>query len=135
MSEQELAPGVEKALVSESTALRILSVAEILAATDLEERLVPVPQWDGAVRVRGLTKQQQQELRAQATNGGEVDQDLLELYLFVAGVVEPQFSQEQAILLRDKSAGAVDAVLKAIAEVSGMAAGAVKKAEAAFRKG
>lgn len=111
---------------------KMLTVAQILEAQDLEERVVDVPEWGGVVRVRGFTKAQQQQMRKQATVAEEVDSDRLELLMFVHGVVDPKFSPDQAGLLQQKSAGLVDRVLTAVLEVSGMTKDALKKAEKSF---
>ena len=121
--EKELAPNL----------VRILTVEEILTAPDLEEKRVEVPEWGGSVRIRSFTKEQQQALRKAATVGGEVDNDYLELLMFVNGVIEPRFSEDQAVLLKDKNAGAVDRVLKALMEITGLNKDAVKAAEKRFR--
>lgn len=115
------------------TDTKILSVDEILAAPDLEEKTVPVPEWGGSVKVKGFTKAKQQELRKQATVGGELDEQRLEMLMFVHGVSEPQFSLDQVEQLRDKAAGPIDRILKEILEVSGMNPEAVKQAERSFR--
>lgn len=115
--------------------LAMLSVEQIMAAPDLRERVVSVPEWGGSVRVRGFTKGRQQALRHQATVKGVIDSDRLELLMFVHGVVEPVFTADHAQALTEKSAGAVEAVLKAILEVSGMTPEARQDAERSFRDG
>ena len=94
---------------------RILSVADIIGAPDLDEQEVFVPLWGGSVKVRGITKAKQQEIRKAATVAGEMDSDRLEMFLFIAGVYEPQFTAENYEQLRNKNANAVDSVLKVIA--------------------
>lgn len=114
---------------------RILSVDEILAAPDIEERTVDVPEWGGAVKVRGFTKAQQQQFRKEATVNGEVDDDRIEVLMFIHGVTEPQFTADRYEQLRSKSAGAIDKVLAAILEVSGMSARSFREAKRSFREG
>jgi len=91
-----------------TTEYRILSAEDIWAARDIEERVVPVPQWGGAVRIRTLTQKQSSNLRKQATRTNmitkqqEVDNDLLEALLFTEGVVEPKFTMGDYGKLQDK---------------------------------
>lgn len=106
--------------------LRYLTADDIIAAADLDERDVYVPQWDGTVTIRGFSKARQQELRKRATIDGEVDTDRLEVFLFIEGVVdretkEPLFTAEHYEQLRNKNAAAVDIVLRQITEASGNA--------------
>lgn len=113
---------------------KILTRDEILAAPDIEERTVPVPQWGGAVRIRGLSQKQSRELRAKAsrtnqiTRQTEIDNDLLESLLFVEGVIEPAFTMADYGRLQDKSMAAMSTVLKAIMESSGLSEEAVRLA-------
>ena len=112
---------------------KVLTIEDILSAPDLPEREVYVPEWGGSVRIRGFSKAVQQELRRQATGpGGELDTDKMELLLFVHGVVEPQFTAEHYEALRQKSAAAIDAVLRAIVEQAGLNREAVDAAKRSF---
>lgn len=112
---------------------RILSAEEILEAQDLVEQVVDVPQWHGSVRIRAFSKKEQQAMRTEATIGGKVDDQLVEMLMFVHGVIEPRFGADQYELLREKSAGAIDLVLQAILEASGLTPEARKRAEKQFR--
>lgn len=115
---------------------RILTADEILAAQDLEERIVEVPEWGGAVKIRGLTKAAQQQVRRQATGpDGQVDADRLEILMLAACVIEPQFTEEQVERLKQKSATAVDRVLQAVLDLAGLSPEAVKQAQKSFRPG
>ena len=64
--------------------VKILTADEIWAAKDIEERIVPVPQWGGAVRIRTLSQKQSAELRRRATRvnpttkQSEMDNEALE---------------------------------------------------------
>ena len=120
---------------------RILSFEEIITAPDIQEETVSVPEWGGAVTIRGLSKAEQQDLRKASTVvtivGGKevesVDSYRLELLMLSHGLVEPKITKDQAESLKTKAAGPVDRVLSAIVKASGMDPEAVKKAEAAFR--
>lgn len=113
---------------------RILTAQEIFEARDIEERVVPVPQWGGAVRIKTLSQKQAGDLRKRATRTNpitrqsEIDNDLLEALLFVEGVVEPQFTMADYGKLQDKSMAAVSTVLKQIMDASGLTEDAMKNA-------
>lgn len=121
------------ATVSGEVSLKRLSVSDILACKDLEEREVPVPEWGGAVLIRSFSKRRQQELRKLSVGAdGEMDSEKLELLLFTEGVVDPEFTSEHWEALREKSAGVMDRVIKEIMQVSGMTVEAEKAAEKRF---
>lgn len=113
-----------------ATAARRLTVSDILAANDIVEEDVAVPEWGGSVRIRAFTKAKQLELRAMATDPrtGQVDEVRLELQIFIHGVIDPVFPPVHATELREKSAGAIDRVLKRIVAISGMSGGAIASA-------
>lgn len=113
---------------------KILTAADILAADDIEERTVFVPQWHGAVRIRSFTKKQADEMRKRATHKDrytgkeEMDNTVLEALLFTEGVVEPKFDVDQYESLQDKSAVAISKILQAIMDASGLSETAVTEA-------
>lgn len=110
----------------------ILTAEQILGAQDLEEREVEVPEWGGAVRVRAFSKAQQQQMRKDSTVAGEVDAYLLEMMMFIHGVVEPQFTPDQYGALAAHNAGVIDRILKILLEISGLDAQAVEEAKRKF---
>jgi hypothetical protein len=118
---------------AETKSQGILTVEAILAAKDLKEEVVEVPEWNGAVKVRAFSKKGQQEIREMATVDDEIQTDRLEMYMFLRGVIEPHMSDDQYELLRDKSAGVIDRILQRIMELSGMTLEAQKRAEKSFR--
>ena len=99
----------------------ILTVEEIVAADDRPTEEVHVPEWGGYVRIRAFSKAQQLALRNLSKNPetGELDQNLLEMYMAVEGIVEPKFTLEQMSLLADKSTPAVDRVITRLLVMSG----------------
>ena len=117
-----------------TSSLKILTADDIWAAKDIEERVVPVPQWGGAVRVRGLTQRQSAGLRKQAqrpnpvTKQLEMDNEVLEQLLFIEGVVEPKFTMADYGKLQEKSMAAVTTVLKAVMDISGFSSEAISEA-------
>ena len=112
--------------------VRILSVEDIFAAPDLQEQVVQVPQWGGAVKIKTFTRKQIGEITKQATHrdrftGKDVtDNDLMEALTFIQGVVEPTFTLEDYERLRnEKSIGALMVIIKAINAASGLTEDAV----------
>lgn len=92
----------------------------ILAAKDLKEKTVPVPEWGVSVKIRSLS-------RAEVLAISNVEDDGTEranVLALVGGMVEPEVTEEQAEeLLAAKSVEATNKVLTAILEASGLAAG------------
>jgi len=114
---------------------KILSIEEILALPDLEEKEVYVDDWKGIVKVRGLTKAAQQRLRQQATVNGETDPDKLEILLLAECMAEPKITIEQAEQLKEKSAAAIDCILREIVGLARLTEEAQKQALKSFRAG
>lgn len=109
-------------------------IDDILASVDVRTKEVDVPEWNCSLLVKGLTKRQQLDVRKKSQlQNGETDQSQVELHLFMAGVVEPQFGPEHFHRLLDKSAGAIDRVNKEITELSGMSDTAVEEAKLGFQ--
>lgn len=94
--------------------MKTLTLDELLAADDLREVSVEVPEWGGAVTIKALTKGQQQEARELARVAGEVDWDRFEVQLVIASLIAPRVDQEHFELLRRKSARAMDRLLIAV---------------------
>jgi hypothetical protein len=115
---------------------RVITLEDLVAINDLPEEIVEIPEWDGlAVRIRGMTKQQEMELRREAQAGGEWDPDAWELGLLTRCIVEPALSPDGAAVLRGKSAGAIDRILKRILALSGLGKGVVESAKKTFSAG
>lgn len=126
--------------------LKILSFDEILAAADITEEVVDMREfgWEGAVKIRALTKAQQQRVRGKAmfrTRSGEEDYDRskIEMYLLAEGVVEPKMTYASVEKLKAKNAGALDKITTRITIISGLtpdaliSQGEVESAEESFR--
>jgi len=110
-----------------------LSSEDILKASVLQEKEVPVEQWGGTVMIREFSKARQQQIRKEATMADVIDVDKLELLMFIHGVIDPVFSEQDYFSLREKSAMAIDVVLKEIMAISGLNETAIKDAEKKFR--
>jgi hypothetical protein len=116
----------------EPSASAILTVEAIIAAKDLKEEVIEVPEWGGSVKVRSFSKKGQQEVRELATINDEIDPERLEMFMFIHGVVDPPFTNDTYELLRDKNAGVIDRVLQRIMSISGMDQEALAKAQEKF---
>jgi hypothetical protein len=116
---------------------RLLTFEDILAAEDIEERTLLVPEWGGAIRLRTFTKNVELRMRAEARDArtGVVDSEQLEMLMLVYGVVEPELTVEQVPHLRTKNAAVVDRILTAIVELNRLGGDAIEKAVAAFQEG
>lgn len=110
----------------------ILTVEAIIAAKDLKIEVIDVPEWGGSVKVQSFTKKGQQQVRELATVDDEIDPERLEMFMFIHGVIDPQFTDDTFELLRDKNAGVIDRILQRIMSLSGMDAESLTRAQEKF---
>lgn len=107
----------------------------ILAAKDIEEKLVAVPQWGCEILVRGLTGLQRAKLAKTAANrDGTIDlakiqPRLIILTAYDPETLEPVFKDTDEPLLNEKSGAALQILVQAAMELSGLAPSAVDEAE------
>lgn len=115
--------------------IRILTLDEIEQVDDLPEKVVAMPEWgkDVGVKIKALTKQQQIDIRKQATVNGEVNVDEADLLAIVESVIEPELTREQVGLLKTKNANAIDRLTTELAMLNGLDKEALEALEAAFR--
>lgn len=113
--------------------LLMLSIEDILAVDDRPTEVVDIPEWGGAVRIRGLSMEEVHGMRKKATVGMVIDEDLLSRLSVLATVVEPKFSEDQLGLLWSKSAAAIVRVMGAVTRISGLDRLAADRAEGSFR--
>lgn len=115
----------------------ILSVESILSRDTRRSAEVEVPEWDGAVRIRAFSKSQfiaMQTASGFDSNGEGGDMETFQKQMFLHGVEEPKFTEEQVdALFSGQSGTIVDRVLVAIAELNALGAEAAKRAKAKFR--
>lgn len=112
------------------------TVEGILAAPDIATETMPIPEWGCSIRVRGLTKIQQQAIRKEAARGqrnNEPDSDRIEMLMFLTGVVEPKFERGHYPQLMEKNSGVLDRVLQRIAKLSGADPEAIARAMQQFQ--
>lgn len=111
---------------------KILSVEDILAAPDIQEKLIEVPEWGGAVKIKSFTREEVYDIRQRALVGGQVDERMLEMLFLVHGISEPKFSEEHIIALRKKNAAVIERILREIFALSGLGRLAVDEAKRQF---
>lgn len=116
------------------TTTKYPTVEEFLArAQKLPEADVEVPELGLTLRIRAFMKGQQTEINNAARVDGKIDPNLLDIHMFVAGVVEPKFSADNVGELRTSYGAAVDRVVRAIVKLNAASAEDVKAAEKRFR--
>ena len=112
----------------------ILSVDEIVSATDLGEKEIEVPEWGGSIVIRGLGYGEVVSIRDAATAAdGRQDEQMFGRLMFAAAFVSPPLTEEQAALLVNKSASAVSRINDEITTLSGMGDTAFVESEATFQ--
>jgi hypothetical protein len=108
---------------------KVLSLADIKAAHDVPEEYVEVPEWGGAVLVRGVSVADGMRLLEQMKGeGDEVDPEKAMLVACVVGVAEPKFAESDVDWLKTKSLSAVKRVTDAFMRLSGLQDAALKEA-------
>lgn len=120
----------------------LLTAEQIITAAPRAGALidVQVPEWGGAVKIKGFTRAEVKAMRRQATvtkmvDGKPVedlDTDKLEELLFLDGLVEPKLTLDHWVELQNRTAGGVEKVLQAITKASGLAGEEVKATKNAF---
>lgn len=114
------------------TTAPILTAEQIFEIKDLIEETMEIPEWNGSIVVKSFSKKQQQEIREMSEVDGEIDAERLEMFMFIRGVVDPQFTDDQYELLREKNAGVMDRILTRLMQMSGMAPEQQQAAERKF---
>lgn len=110
-----------------------LTVEQIIAADDLGQEEISVPEWGGSVVIRGLGYGEWVDIRDASMVGGQQDEKIFSRLLFAAALVEPVITPEQADLLTAKSAASVNRLVEAIVKMSHINAEAITDAEATFQ--
>lgn len=117
--------------------MAILTAEQLLAANDLPEETLAIPEWGGEVVLRALTRAQLQEVR----NASDGDQLKYDSFMVAAAMKEPELTQAQALKLRRKNATVIERILQKLWSMNGItlagdiSAKAVDDAEAGFRDG
>jgi len=108
--------------------MELLTPAQIRQADDIEFGTVPVPEWGGSVRVRGLTGTErdkyEESLVDQRRQGVRVKLKFARARLVIMAAVDADgnalFSEEDIGWLTTKSARALNRVAEKARELSGM---------------
>jgi hypothetical protein len=115
--------------------LNLLTRDEILGADDIQEQIVPVPEWGGAVRVRALTGQERDVLeshvvRTRRDGSTAVNTRNLRARLLTMCCIDEDgariFDEADVEALGAKSAGALDRVFSVAQKLSGLSPGDVE---------
>jgi len=109
---------------------KMLTAGDILSARDFVERVVEVPEWGGAVKVRSLTLAARYAISEMSTVGEgksrKIDQARFAVGSLLYGLAEPRLKPEEADQMVDKSPEVVERIVSAVWEVSGLSDGAAK---------
>lgn len=112
--------------------VKLLSVEDILSSPDIEEEIVEVPEWGGAVRIRGMSRARLDQLRKMSMIRGALNEDRFSSYLFRECMVEPQLTEEQYKAMREKPAGPIARLEARMMALVGLSDKEVENAEAMF---
>jgi len=116
----------------------MLSVEEILAAETRPTVTVEMPEWNGAVTIRAFSKAQYIAMQKSAGfdgSGEGGDLAMFQKQMFLHGVEDPKFTQEQIDALFESQGGTtVDRILVAIADLNKLSEEDAKATKAKFRK-
>lgn len=107
---------------------RYLSAEEILAIDDIKTESIYIPEWESAVRVRGLSGAQRDEFEMTLTQGKgksrEINMRNFRAKLVARSVVDEHgnrlFSEDQLLALSQKSSGALQRIVEVANRLSGL---------------
>lgn len=122
-------------MTGKTPALKLLGRDEILAAVDLQQEDVPVPEWGGTVRIRGLSGSERDQYEAWIISGKGKNRDVnlrqsrAKLVMMCAVDVDGRrlFDEADIIRLGAKSALAMQRVFDKAAALSGLDEDALEK--------
>ena len=111
----------------------VLAAEDLLGKQTLREEWVDVPEWGCRVKVRELSMGAYNEVQEKSTGPhGVVDDQKVQAYLVIAGVVEPALGDDAYEWVRGQSMRAINRVLEKVMALSGLGLGALEDAEAMF---
>jgi hypothetical protein len=102
---------------------RVLTFDDIMAAADLQEEMVKVPEWgeNGVVWTRPITKGEfDAVIKMVKDDDGNTDANKMKDMFFIAGLTQPRISVEQLEMLKSKNAAPYMRILTSIMRRSGM---------------
>jgi hypothetical protein len=100
-----------------------------------EEEDLLIPELGGKVRVRGLTKAEQQDVMADSMEGDTPSIPKVELGMVSRGLVRPQMTNDLMTRLLELPSGVFDRITTTVTRLSGADPEALKAAEKRFRDG
>jgi len=120
---------------TQDSAPKILTLEDILAADDLETRIVDLPEWGGAVKVRALSRGDIKRAYREGTDrkSGEINVDEVEKRLVCWATVKPVINMGDFAKLAEKNAGPVARIIDAVLGLSGVDKAALERARESFR--
>lgn len=112
----------------------MLTADQLLAAPDLPEKTVDVPEWGGQVKLKALNAGQWRDVRQRAVKpDGDIEPQAYDAHFLIEAMVEPKLSPEQFGQLMQKNPVVITrltAEALALTNVKG-----VEAAAAGFREG
>lgn len=122
-----MAAAKTRAAAAKKPPLNVLSKEALLAADDLEQLTIDVPEWKGAVTLRQIKRQEVVDCQKAATSDGKLDEDLLQLYQLASSMVEPSFTREEITALGEKNASVVGSLIAQMLVLQGGGADSLKE--------
>lgn len=115
----------------------ILNIQQIMEAKDITESEVEVEEWGGSVVVRSISHRDMRAIKIMVAGKGAVDaddvnEDDIEKWVLIKGLVDPTITEEEYEHLANKSFSAIQKILSAILGKSKTGDKAVTEAEKQF---
>jgi hypothetical protein len=100
--------------------MAILSLDQIKESVDLPTEVVSVPEWGGDVIVQGASLNDGMDLLKKMQGAdGKTDPEKAALYSLLYGVVEPKFTEDDLVWLKQKSMAPITRITNAFTRLSG----------------
>ncbi len=102
---------------------------QILAYNDIKTEEIEVPEWETTLKIQGFTLAQRNSIFERSTDPvtGKINSLRAEILTFIAGVVDPPFTDNDMTALRGKSC-VVSAIVLRIFALSGIGKDALETA-------
>lgn len=81
----------------------MLTAAQLLAAHDLPEKVIEVPEWGGSVRLKAISAAQLADVRRRSTVDGELDGLKMDLHWLAEALIEPRLDGDEIETLIGKN--------------------------------
>ncbi len=108
--------------------MAMLTFQNIMEADDITEKVVPIPEWGGDVKIKSISHRKMREIKS-AAGEDDIDEDFIEKQIILKGLVEPALTIEEVEMLFDKNTKAVTTILNSILGNSKEKKDAVKEEE------